>query len=193
MGIQRLNHASFPVLSTERLVLNQVLYSDINAIKDLAGHPKIAETTLNIPSSYTIQDATNWINGIYEGYKKNTQITFAIRTKHYLTLMGAISLKINQKFNNAEIGYWVGVPYWNKGYATEVLARIIRFCFEDLLLHKIFATYLAHNEPSGKVMRKNGMVREGVLKDHIKKGEKYFDLIQYRLTKSEFQTISEME
>ncbi len=57
-------------------------------------------------------------------------------------------------------------------------------------MRKIFATHLVENPSSGKVMIKNGMIKEGELKDHIKKGEVYQSVFQYRLTKREYQMIA---
>jgi len=63
----------------------------------------------------------------------------------------------------------------------------LEFGFEELGLHKIYAIHLDKNPASGRVMTKNGMIREAKLTDHIKKGDEYFDVIQYRMTKKEFK------
>ncbi|MDZ7693856.1 MAG: GNAT family protein [Balneolaceae bacterium] len=80
----------------------------------------------------------------------------------------------------------MGEPFWNNGYATEAIREVLIFGFDEINIHKILATHLLNNPASGKVMAKNGMVKEGELKDHIKKGDKYLSLIQYRLTRDEF-------
>ena len=66
--------------------------------------------------------------------------------------MGTITLRPNARDDNAELGYWIGRPYWGHGYATEVL----RYAFEDLGLHRIHAEHLGSNPASGKVMQKSG-------------------------------------
>jgi len=76
--------------------------------------------------------------------------------------------------------------YWNKGYATEATQAVLNFGFFKLKLNKIYATHILENLASGKVMVKNNMIREGVLKDHTKNGDVYRSLVQYRLTKNEF-------
>ena len=98
-----------------------------------------------------------------------------------------MGLKINQRFNRAELGYWIGFPFWGKGYATEAAQAMLKFGFEQLNLNKIYAVHTTENPNSGKVMQKNGMVREGELVDHYKKGNRYYTVIQYRMTKSEYQ------
>lgn len=69
---------------------------------------------------------------------------------------------------------------------TEALAALLRFGFEVLKLHKIYATHSASNIASGRVMLKNGMVKEGELVQHTKRDGHYHDLWQYRLTRAEY-------
>ena len=84
------------------------------------------------------------------------------------------------------MGYWLAEPYWNQGYTSEAAAALLQYGFNTLGLHKILATHLVENPASGKVMIKNGMIKEGELKDHAKKNGVYRSLIQYRLTKEEY-------
>ena len=100
--------------------------------------------------------------------------------------MGGIGLRINERFNRAEIGFWIGEPFWNQGYITEANQQVLKFGFEQVGLHKIYCTHLVDNLASGRVMIKNGMIKEGVLIDHIRKNDDYLSLVQYRLTKNEF-------
>jgi len=89
-------------------------------------------------------------------------------------------------FNRAEVGFWLGEPFWNQGFVAEALELVLRFGFETLGLQKIYAIHLTKNPASGKVLQKNGMIREGKLVDHLREGDEYFDVIQYRLTREEF-------
>jgi RimJ/RimL family protein N-acetyltransferase len=84
------------------------------------------------------------------------------------------------------LGFWLGEPFWNNGYVTEATGKVLQFGFEEIGLQKIFAIHLIDNPASGKVMIKNGMIKEGELVDHLKKGDKYHTVIQYRLTRDEF-------
>lgn len=177
----------FPEIQTSRLILGKVSYHDIPKISEYAGNKKIAEMTLNIPHPYNENDAIFWINSINQGFDNQTQYSFGIRIKTSNEFIGGMGLKVNNRFNRAELGYWIAEPFWNKGYATEALKAILKFGFEVLHLNKIYATHLLENPASGKVMIKNGMIKEGELKDHVKKGDVYQSLIQYRLTKTEFE------
>lgn len=181
----------FPQFSTDRLILGKVQSIDIPKIVEYAGNKKVADTTLNIPHPYHEKDAIFWLNMANQGFEKKTQFTFAIRLKTTHEFIGGIGLKINKRFDRAELGYWIGEPFWNKGYVTEAVGAVLEFGFRTLELNKIYAQFLIENPASGKVMIKNGMIKEGELKDHSKKGNQYRSVMQYRLTKAEYEHINE--
>ena len=182
---------NFPVLETKRLELGRIESSDIPAIIKYAGNIKVAETTLNIPHPYEKKDAIYWINSANKGFEDKNQYTFGIRIRPNNEFIGGIGLKLNVRYDRASLGYWIGEPFWNKGYATEAVGVMLFFGFREIGLNKIYATHLFNNIASGKVMVKNGMIKEGELKDHTKKGETYRTMIQYRLTRDEFEKITE--
>jgi RimJ/RimL family protein N-acetyltransferase len=177
---------AIPSLSTPRLSLGALNPKDIPQIVIYAGDKSIADTTLNIPHPYKEKDAQYWINSAQKGFEKGTQYTFCIRLKSTQEFIGSIGLIVNRNNNNASLGYWIAKPFWNSGFATEATRVILEFGFNTLKLHKIYATHLIENPASGKVMIKNGMIKEGELKDHYKKEGKYRSVIQYRLIKDEF-------
>ncbi len=177
----------FPEIETNRLVLGRLSFNDIPKIIEYAGNEKVAETTLNIPHPYQEKDAIFWINSANKGFESKTQYTFGIRTKNEDKFIGGIGLKINNRFQRAELGYWIAEPFWNEGYASEAVKAVLKFGFTEIKLNKIYATHLVENPASGKVMIKNGMIKEGELKDHTKKGGLFRSLIQYRMTQKEFE------
>jgi len=179
----------FPKLHTERLVLDQPKWTDIPDIVSYAGDFKITEFTRSMPHPYHDEDAICWINMVNQGFKNNDNYIFAIREKTEEAFMGGIGLTIDLSNNRAELGYWLAVPFWNKGYITESINAILKFGFEKLHLNKIIAVYIPENVASGLVMEKNGMVKEAELKDHDRRGDGYTSLIQYRMTKSEYEAL----
>ena len=102
--------------------------------------------------------------------------------------MGLIGIhhwdKTNQK---AEIGYWLGKEFWNKGYVTEAMAEVLAFGFKVLNLNKMFANFFPHNPASGRVMEKSGMKQEAVLKQEIYKNGKFLDFVRYSILKKDFK------
>ncbi|MEL7222194.1 MAG: GNAT family N-acetyltransferase [Bacteroidota bacterium] len=178
---------NFPNLQTERLLLNQLQFEDIDTVVQLAGNEKIARMTLNIPHPYQAEDAQWWIANSHRCFEEGTQYTFAVRLKDSTALIGSIGLILTPKHQCAAVGYWMGEPYWNRGYTSEALGAILKYGFNELKLNKIYATHLLSNPASGKVMIKNGMIEEGILMGHYLKGETYRNVKQYRLLREEWE------
>lgn len=174
-------------IETERLILRRFNLSDAPEVQRLAGDPQIADTTLNIPHPYEDGMAEEWITNHLKQIEEGKLSNMAITLKDSGQLIGAIGLHINPKFNHAELGYWVGVPYWNKGYCTEAAKAMLKHGFEDLGLHRIFAHYFTTNPSSGKVMEKIGMKYEGLLRQHACKDDTFFDLKHYGILKSDWK------
>ena len=154
-------------LKTERLTLRPLTLEDAPRVQLLAGAREVALNTLLIPHPYPDGAAEAWIAN------RGDEIAFAIDDGE---LAGVIGLRVKRDDDIAEIGYWIGVPYWGRGYATEAAAAVVRYGFEKLALNKIYAGYFARNEASGKVLRKIGMKREGTLRQHHKKWGEYVDV-----------------
>lgn len=183
----------FPRLITNRLILDQIVPSDIPEIVASAGNIKIVENTRNMPHPYFDEDAISWINMANQGFKAKNNYILAIRLKETNKLIGGIGLTLDVENNRAELGYWLAEEFWNWGFTTESVQAILKFGFEQLELNKIVAVYLTTNEASGRVMIKNGMTKEAEFKDHdVKRGSRiedneYVSLIQYRMLKNEYE------
>jgi ribosomal-protein-alanine N-acetyltransferase len=186
------DHVRFPRLETPRLLLREIAERDLPIIAALANDVDIAGNTLNIPYPYSEADAVAWRALAQQGFRLGSAFTFAIELKWSQNFVGSIGLQLEKRFDRAEVGYWLSKAYWNQGLVTEALAEVLRFGFDMLALNKIFATHLAHNLASGRVMRKNGMLKEGELVQHVKRNEQYHDLWQYRLTHQEYQQLKKM-
>jgi [ribosomal protein S5]-alanine N-acetyltransferase len=148
-------------------------------VRALAGEREIAATTLNIPHPYAAGMAEAWISQHAAAFDARELATFAVITAGDGALIGAVGLAINATHARAELGYWIGAPYWNQGYATEAAREVLRFGFQDLELHRIQATHLARNPASGRVMQKIGMRREGRLRGHFIKWGSFEDVEIY--------------
>jgi ribosomal-protein-alanine N-acetyltransferase len=176
----------FPRLETPRLVLRELADADVPRIVALASDEAVARNTLNMPHPYRPDYAQNWLKISREAHAVGAGVTFAIELRATGEFIGGIGLKIEPRFDRAEVGYWRGVPYWNQGLMTEALAAVLRYGFDDLLLNKILANHTTQNPGSGAVMLKNGMVKEGELVEHVKRDGEYHTLAQYRLTRREY-------
>ena len=183
--------SKFPEIETSRLILSRLKSADVPDIVRFASNKKIFKTTLNLPDPYSEEDAVYWINLANDGFKKGTDLILGIRQKPNLNFIGGIGLRINRRFNRAEIGYWIAVPFWNEGFATEATKAIISYGFQHLNLNKFTSSHFAINPASGKVMSKCGMIEEGKLESHILKGGTYHDLVLYGLTKEMYVNLDE--
>ncbi len=178
-----------PVLETERLILRPFNLDDAPDVQKMAGVFEVADTTLNIPHPYGEGEAERWIKTHRISFERSQSATYAITKRDDGTLVGAIGLTMDAKHERAEMGYWIGKPFWNNGYATEAARAMIKFGFHDLGLNRIFAHYLTRNKASGKVMEKAGMKYEGHLRQHVVNWGKFEDLIMFGVLKEDFESI----
>jgi RimJ/RimL family protein N-acetyltransferase len=176
---------SMPTLQTERLVLRPYRLSDASAVQELAGHREVASTTLNIPHPYEDGMAEEWIAGREKGWEDGEMLVLAI-TIDGDELVGAISLKLALEHRRAELGYWIAVPHWGHGYATEAARAMLGYGFAKMGLHRIEATYLTRNPASARVMEKLGMSFEGVQREHTVKWGVAEDLGRYGILATEW-------
>ncbi|WP_080777562.1 GNAT family N-acetyltransferase [Chryseobacterium phocaeense] len=172
----------FPRIETDRLILSELRKEDIPSVVDYLQDKIFSDLTSNIPYPYTEKDAEFWLNMSKEAFDNHTGFTFAIRNKEE-QIIGAIGLH-DRGDDKAELGYWMGKPFWNKGYVTEAATALINFGFLELEVNKIFATYFLHNPASGRIMEKAGMEKEALLRQHLKKGGEYFDIMMYSVLKN---------
>jgi len=154
-----------PTLTTERLILRPYALSDAKDLQRLIGDRSVADTMLSVPHPYTDGMAESWISKQSGESEAGKSVTFAITDRTQGFLMGTISLStINNEHQKAEIGYWLGVPYWHKGYCTEAARAVLKYGFEVLGINRIYSTHMTRNPRSGRVMQKIGMKHEGHLR-----------------------------
>lgn len=177
-------------LRTPRLLLRSIERSDVPAMVRLAGHKQIAATTLNIPHPYAEHDALLFLAKANEDCRAGRAVVFAITVAPENELCGAVGLNIAETHKRAELGCWLGVPYWGKGYTTEAARAALSFGFETLGLHRIFAHHFSGNAASGRVLEKIGMRHEGRLREHIQKWNQFVDIENYGVLAEEFRCSS---
>lgn len=175
-----------PTIVTKRLILRPLEHADAADVQHLAGDWDVASTTQNIPHPYPDGAAEQWIESTHSQYQRGSGVAFAITLRENGELIGVISLSIHSQPESAEIGYWVGKPYWNHGYATEAAMAMLDYGFNTLHLNRLYARHMSRNPASGRVMQKIGMQHEGRLRQHEKKWGKLEDMEYYGILKDEF-------
>jgi [ribosomal protein S5]-alanine N-acetyltransferase len=157
-----------PILKTERLHLRPFTLADAKTVQLLAGDKRIAQMTQTIPHPYPDGAAENWISGHAAAFRQKTEIVFAIELQASDQLIGAASLlHIDKDQSSAEIGYWIGVPYWGLGYATEAVLGLLQFAQIELQLRQFTGRCFAHNIASANVLKKAGLVQQQDLSEQI--------------------------
>ncbi|WP_434362198.1 GNAT family N-acetyltransferase [Parasalinivibrio latis] len=145
-----------PVLNSQRLTLRPFTLADAGKVADLAGDWRIADTTEAVPHPYSHDLAEQWIISHLPAWLRREEVIFGVFNRFEAgQLIGAIGVHGIQH-SRGELGYWIGVPYWGNGYATEAAKSVTHFCFEKLGLTEIFARHLERNPASGRVLQKNG-------------------------------------
>lgn len=178
-----------PTLKTERLVLRPFALADAPLIQILAGDKDVASTTRLLPHPYPDGLAEKWIASLPARYQQGDGVSFAIALREG-ALIGSIGLLLSLADHHAEIGYWIGKPYWNSGYCTEAAAAVLQFAFDTLDLERVFAKYMGKNPASGRVMAKLGMTQEGILRHHRCKWGQFEDLVVCGILRNEWQTLT---
>ncbi|HKY32629.1 MAG TPA: GNAT family N-acetyltransferase [Candidatus Polarisedimenticolia bacterium] len=168
-----------PVLATRRLLLRPFAPADADDVERLAGDRAIADTTLRIPHPYPRGAAMAWIEALAPCWEERKAVVFAVTEAAGGALAGAAGLELTPEHRRAELGYWIGVPFWNLGYATEAALAVMRFGFGTLGLHRIQARAMARNPASIRVLEKLGMTREGVQRGFMFKWGLPEDMVLY--------------
>jgi [ribosomal protein S5]-alanine N-acetyltransferase len=172
-----------PTLETARLKLRPYSNDDIAQLVPLIGAREVAATTLRIPYPYTEKDAREFLALLAEDPNR---MWLAIALRGDGRQIGGMGLTVDAKHQHAELGYWLGVPYWGKGYATEAAREMLRYGFEDLHLHRIFASHFNNNPASGRILKKLGMRYEGCQREHSRKWDQFLDSELYGMLRQDW-------
>jgi [ribosomal protein S5]-alanine N-acetyltransferase len=172
-----------PTLETARLRLRPYTEADIAELVPLIGTREVAATTLRIPHPYTENDAKEFLVMAQEPGK----LWLAVTLRSDGRQIGGVGLRVDEPHTNAELGYWLGVPYWGKGYATEAALEMLRYGFQQLKLHRIFASHFEGNTASSRILQKIGMQHEGCQRQHIRKWDRFLDSELYGILRDEWE------
>jgi RimJ/RimL family protein N-acetyltransferase len=160
---------------------------DEPALVELLNDKDIYDRTLRIPYPYTEASAGEWLEIAARMTRELGQAThWAIRDEHD-RLMGGVGFSEFRpgQSHRAEIGYWLGRPYWGRGIMTTVVRKACAYAFDQWGLAKIIAHVFVHNGASARVLEKCGFEQEGLLRKHHCKDGKQVDARLFGLLKLE--------
>jgi RimJ/RimL family protein N-acetyltransferase len=147
-------------IRTERLLLRAPAPGDARAIAELAGDYEVASMTGTIPHPYTEDMAVDWIESLQAGEEG---VAFAIDLGG--GLIGCVGYRATEE-DHAEMGYWIGKPYWGQGYATEAARALVRYAFDKERFDYLTCGHFKENPASARVIAKLGFEPSGeILRD----------------------------
>ena len=140
-------------MRTQRLRLRALDYRDARRIAVLAGDWDIARMTGRIPHPYSDELAEQWISDLADGECVRGIV-------HQNVLVGLCGYMPEN--GAAEIGYWIGKPWWGRGFATEAAGALIDYCFHEVGFERVTCGHFVDNPASARVISKLGFRYTGV-------------------------------
>ena len=171
--------AEFPLIETPQLVLRAFDLTDAPEVQRLAGAKEVARATALIPHPYPDGAAEQWIASHPGEWAARRSLPLAVTRRNSGALVGAMGLTFAPEHRRAELGYWIGVPFWRNGFATEAAAALTDYGFRVLGLNRVQAHHYASNPVSGRVLLKIGMRREGLSPRMMLKDGRFEDVVFY--------------
>jgi len=141
-----------PELATARLTLRRPLATDIEPMVDMVGEWEVARRLARVPYPYTRADARQFLEEVIP-----QEAIWAILQRPTLRLVGMIGLSpIADDGSVAELGYWIGMPFWGRGIGTEAADAVLYHAFNTLGLSEVVAGCFTDNPRSLRVLTKLG-------------------------------------
>jgi ribosomal-protein-alanine N-acetyltransferase len=166
-----------PNLKTPHLLLRPWRSGDEESLARYANNRKVSiHLRDRFPFPYTLKDAQGWVS--YAG-TQNPVINFAIEVDSHA--VGGISFMMGEDIfrYSAELGYWLGEPYWGKGLMPEAVKAVTEYGLSELKLKRIFAGVFESNPASARVLEKAGFQFESRMSKAVFKEGKFLDQLIY--------------
>ena len=141
-------------IETDRLTLRAPNMADAPALHHLANNKTIHKFLSSLPFPYTRAHAVDFITSLA---RTKNEHTYALTTKDD-DFIGVISWHLDRK-PGLELGYWIGAPYWGKGYATEAARALVHATLKTGQ-HTLTARAMTKNPGSIRVLEKTGFIKK---------------------------------
>jgi len=160
-----MKHKGTITLETERLVLRRFTLDDAGAVfNNWASDPEVTKY-LKWPTHESLDVSRAWCELRVAAHAADDDYNWVITLRSSGEPIGSIGItNLDEGVRSASVGYCIGKAWWHQGYASEALASVVKFMFEEVGLNRIEARYDPRNVNSGKVMLKAGLTYEGTLR-----------------------------
>lgn len=174
-------------IETERLLIREFTLDDFDAVHRYASNSNVVRFMTWGPNTDT--ETKQFLQSKLQAQILKPRVSYDLAITLEGVLIGGGGLTIHdQKSGEAELGYCFDEPYWGNGLGTEFASAMIRYGFEELDLHKIIAKCDPENQGSYRIMEKNGMIREGHLRENQRIRGKYRDTLIYGILRGEWES-----
>lgn len=147
------------ILKTRRMLLRPPFLEDAAQIAARVGLKEVAWNLGRVPHPYDVSDAEDWLQHVPTKWEEDTSYVLAM-TLPDDGVIGCISLRL-VPMDVWEIGYWLGKPWWGRGYASEAAAALMTWAEGELALSRFASGHFADNPASGRILTKLGFVPAG--------------------------------
>ncbi len=174
-----------PILRTERLVLQTPKPRDVSAYYRIVRHPAVIRR-IAWEGPRNRREIAESIPRMVARQRRGESVNYILHDAESYELLGGCGVRnLREGRDSGELAYWLGRPYWGKGFMPEALTALIGHCFGPLGLHRLYATVFTNNARSAAVLRNLGFQHEGRLRQLIKKRARYRDADQYSLLRTD--------
>ena len=189
MSVEFDDYTYMPTLETPRLQLRRLVMRDAPDIFEYSRDPLVAEHVL-WEAHRTVMDSRSYIRYMMRKYRLGDPASWGIVHKASGKVIGTIGFMWIQPENSAaEVGYSLSRAYWNNGYMTEALEKVLQHGFVSMGLNRIEAQHETTNPASGAVMRKCGMMKEGMLRQRLLNKGRYVDVDLYAILRRDWRKL----
>ncbi len=173
-------------IETDRLIIREFTHDDFDAVHRYASNPNVVKFMVWGPN--TEDETRQFIQTKLQSQVLRPRVSYdlAITLDGILIGGGGLALQ-GLKSGDADLGYCLNEDYWGKGLGTEFAAAMIKYGFEELDLHRVTAKCDPENHGSYRIMEKNGMTREGHIRENLRIRGKYRDSLVYGILRSEWE------
>lgn len=155
------------IFETERLILRPWDENDAESLYEFAKDPLVGPIA-GWPVHTSKEDSRQIIKNVLSADE-----TYAVTIKGEGKAIGSIGLMVGKQSNisigddEAEIGYWIGVPYWGKGLIPEAVRELMKYAFEELGMKILWCGYFDGNEKSKRTQEKCGFQYHHIEEDKV--------------------------
>lgn len=170
---------------TPRLRLRPLAEKDLDQLVALIGDWEVARWLARVPHPYGADQARKFIAEIARRMEQLREIHYGVALREDDRLIGGLGLVAGDRSD--ELGYWIGRPYWGRGYAGEALPPLLSLAFNELERTCIFARILPDNQGSRRLLEKLGFSYEGDRLTHFPIRARDMMLPHYEMTATLWQ------